>query len=185
MSNSPWGKLPACRPSLHVFLHLPLAVLLLTGCSTEDPELAALRQQFVLAAEPESVSTIDQAQAAAAENSNVTFAGRITGDEHEVFAPRQASFVVTEILPEEDGHTGKDHADNCPFCKRKAAQAPRAAVQFVDSSGAPLAVDARDLFGLQVGDTVVIRGQGEVLAELNLFQVTADGIHVRRSGGGL
>lgn len=35
-------------------------------------------------------------------------------------------------------------------------------------------------FGIQVGDTVVIRGHGEVLAELDMFQVTADGIYVQQ-----
>jgi hypothetical protein len=119
-----WGKLPAC----HVHSLVSLAtVLLFVGCSTEDPQLAMLWHRLILAAEPESVTTIGAA---------------------------------------------------------KAAQAPYAAVQFVDSSGEPLAVDARKLFGIQVGDTVVIRGQGEVLADLDMFQVTADGIYVRRTGGG-
>lgn len=177
-----WGKLAACH-SLSL-VSLAAIVLLLAGCSAEDPRLATLRQPFVLSAEPESVTTIAEAKAAATENPRVTFVGRISGNDHEVFVPRSASFVVTEILPDEDGHGGKDHADNCPFCKRKAVTAPRAAVQFVDSTGDPLAVDARELFGIQVGDTVVIRGQGEVLAELDMFQVTADGVYVRRNGGG-
>ncbi|MEX0820431.1 MAG: hypothetical protein WD070_12595, partial [Pirellulaceae bacterium] len=164
-----------------------LAVLLFfTGCTaeTEDPQVLALRQQLSLAAEPESVATIADAKAAAAENPDVVFVGRIGAGEHEPFVPGQASFVVTEILPDEDGHGGKSHADNCPFCKRQAADAPRAAVQFVDASGKTLAIDARKLFGIQPGDTVVVRGKGEVLGELDMFQVTADGIYVRQAGGG-
>ncbi len=181
MNVFPWGKRPACH-SLAMFALA--TALLLTGCSVEDPLLATLRQRLVLATEPAPVTTIVEAKAAAAENPRVTFVGRITGNEHDVFVPRSASFVLTEIQPDADGHGGKDHPDNCPFCKRKEVNAPRAAVQFVDSSGEPLAVDARKLFGIQVGDTVVIRGQGEVLADLDMFQVTADGIYVRRTGGG-
>jgi len=36
------------------------------------------------------------------------------------------SAVVTGIPPDRDGHAGKDDADNCPFRKRKAANARRA-----------------------------------------------------------
>lgn len=175
------GPIPACHSRLLVSLAV---VLLITGCSAENPRLVKLRQQLVLAVEPESVTTIDAARAEAIENPRVTFVGRITGNEHEVFVPRQASFVVTEILADEVGHGGKDHAENCPFCKQRAANAPRAAVHFVDSSGELLAVDARELFGIRVGDTVVIRGQGEVPTELDMLQVTADGIYIRRTGGG-
>ena len=122
---------------------------------------------------------------AAATKPNVLFVGRVAADEHETFVPGQASFLVTEILAGEQGHGGKDHADNCPFCKRKAAAAPRAAVQFLDAAGQTLDIDGRKLFGIAPGDTVVIRGTGELQTELDLFLVTADGIYVRPSGAGL
>jgi hypothetical protein len=155
-----------------------------TGCSTETAELRELRERFVLESEPGSATTIADAKAAVQENSQVVFAGRITGVEQEVFSPGEASFVLTEILPDEEGHGGEDHADNCPFCKRKAEQAPRASVQFVDAAGQTFPIDARELFEIGPGDTVVIRGTGELMAEMDLFLVTADGIHVRRSEGG-
>jgi len=160
---------------------LAVVMLGLLGCSYEDPEHTALRRQFLLDEEPDSPTTIAEAKSAASENPNVSFVGRIAYDEDEAFVPGQAVFVVTEILPGEHDHGGKQHADNCPFCKRKAAKAPRAAVQVVGDSGEPLDVDARELFGMQTGDTVVVRGQGQVLAPLDLFQVTADGIYLRRS----
>ncbi len=152
------------------------AMFCLPGCSTEDPRLQSLREQFVLRSEPTESTTIADAKAKLAENPHVNFVGRIAADEHQAFTRGRASFLVTEILPDEHGHGGKDHADNCPFCKRKAAEAPRAAVQFVDESGETLAVDARKLFGIEPGDTVVIRGTGELVTELNLLVVTADGI---------
>ena len=55
-----------------------------------------------------------------------------------------------------------------------------AAVRFVDGSGNVIAIDSRDLFDIKKGDVVVIRGRGEVQEGLNLLNVTADGIHVRR-----
>jgi hypothetical protein len=160
------------------------ALFYLAGCSTEDPRLQSLREQFVLRAEPQQPTTIADAKTKVAENPRVEFVGRIAKDEFDAFTPGQASFLVTEILPDEPGHGGKDHAENCPFCKRKAAEAPRAVVHLVDAAGETLKVDARKLFGIESGDTVVIRGTGELMAELDLFVVTADGIYVRRSEGG-
>ena len=196
MISFPLSKLPACQSATHAeprshrlkdcstVSMLAASVLLLAGCSQEDPQLAALRERLLLTLEPAAATTIADAKAAAAENPDVLFVARIAQDEHEAFVPGRAAFLVTEILADEAGHGGKDHADNCPFCSRKAAEAPQAAVQFLGESGQPLAVDARKLFGIRPGDTVVIRGQGEVLAELDMFQVAADGIYVRRTGGG-
>jgi len=163
---------------------LAVIVLSLAGCAQEDPQLVALREQLLLTAEPAEATTISEAKAGASENPRVVFVARVTGDEREAFVPGHAAFVVTEILADDDGHGGKDHADNCPFCQRKSATAPRAAVQFVDESGQPLAVDSLKLFGIRSGDAVVICGKGELLAELDMFQVTADGVYVRRNGGG-
>ncbi|MBC8355441.1 MAG: hypothetical protein H8E66_25975 [Planctomycetes bacterium] len=156
-----------------------MLALLGAGCSTEDPQVQAMRGRLLLEEAPDHAMTITEAKSAVTENANVAVIARIAPDLHEAFVPGQAAFLVTEILPEEDGHGGKQHADNCPFCKRKAAEAPRAAVQFVDESGSPLKADARELFGIRCGDEVVIRGKGELLGELNIFQVTADGIYLR------
>jgi hypothetical protein len=160
------------------------ALFCLQGCSTEDPRLQSLREQFVLRAMPRQPTTIADAKAKVAEDPRVEFVGRIAANEYEAFAPGEASFLVTEILPDDHGHDGTQHADNCPFCKRRAAEAPRAAVRFVDAAGETLALDARKLFGIEAGDTVVIRGTGELLAELDVFVVTADGIYPRWPGDG-
>lgn len=154
-------------------------LLSLAGCATEDPRFDAMRSQLLLDEAPADAMSIADAKAAASDNPDVAVLARIVPDEHEAFMPGQAAFVVTEVLSEEDGHGGKQHADNCPFCKRKAAEAPRAAVQFVDESGSPLKGDAREWFGIKCGDEVVIRGKGELLAELNMFQLTAAGIYLR------
>ena len=155
---------------------LPVVTLCLLGCSMEEPRFQALRQQFVLPTEPTALTTIADARAQLAENPYVQLIGRIDTDEYRAFTRGKAAFLVTEIIADEHGHGGSDHADNCPFCKRKAAETPQASVQFVDESGDALNVDARKLFGLQPGDRVVIRGTGELVAGLNLLVVTADGI---------
>ena len=162
---------------------LAVASLCVAGCSTEDPRFKSLREQYLLAAEPTEPTTIADATTGVAEDSRVEFVGRVAANEFEAFTPGQASFLVTEILSDDHGH-GSDHdADNCPFCKRRAANAPRAAVQLVDAAGATIEVDARELLGIQPGDTVVVQGTGELNAKLEMLFVDADGIYVRTSGG--
>ena len=156
---------------------LPAACVCFFGCSTEDPRTQSLRERFVLAAEPKAPSTIADAMANVADNPRVEFIGRIDANEFNAFTPGQASFLVTEILPDEHGH-GSDHdAEDCPFCKRRAAEAPRAAVQFVDADGETIDVDARELFDINPGDTVVVQGKGELNAKLEMLFVTADGVY--------
>lgn len=168
--------------AIHETVCLAAVLLLLAGCSTEDPNHAALRQRLVLAGEPESATTIADAKVAVAESPDVIFAARIAADEQEAFVSGQASFLVREILPDDHGHGDKEHADNCPFCQHKAAKAPRAVVEFLGDAGEPLAIDARELFGVKPGDTVVIRGKGELLDGLDIFHVVANGIYLPRSG---
>jgi hypothetical protein len=88
----------------------------------------------------------------------------------------KASFLIAE-LPDE-GHGEGHDADNCPFCKRKAAKAPTAIVQFVDAAGQVIPIDARKLFGVDKKDVVVIRGQATA-GELRAMVVTATDMHIR------
>jgi hypothetical protein len=162
------GKLPACLSAL--------SLLLLVGCSAEDPQIVALRQGLLMVAEPAAATTIAEAKAAAADKRDVLFIARVAEDEHAAFAPGKASFLVTEILPDKHGSGCKD---DCPFCARKAAEAPKAAVQFIDESGEPLAVDSRKLLGVRPGDTVIVQGKGEIVPELDMLQVMGERIFVR------
>ena len=174
-----------CRPSLVPKMTaagcalVAAAVFSLAGCSTEDPQLKSLRDQFLLRSEPKQPTTIADAKAKVAENPRVKFVGQISSDVQEAFTPGKASFLLIEILADDHGHGSKQEADDCPFCKRRAANAPRAGVQFVDAAGETLAVDARELFGINPGDRVVVQGKGELMGESDLFIVTADGVYVR------
>ena len=151
----------------------------LVGCSAEDPRLQALRKQFVLDDEPKQPTTIADAKAKIEENARVELVATVAATEHETFSPEKGYLLVTEVLPGQHQHSGERSADDCPFCRRRAAKAPRAAVRFVDDAGEKLAVDARELFGIKTGDTVVIRGTGELIGDLDLLVVTADGIYLR------
>lgn len=107
---------------------------------------------------------------------SVVVVGRIFAGDMEPWDTGKASFLIAE-LPEQ-GHGEGHDADNCPFCKRKAAKAPTAIVQFVDASGQVIPIDARKLFGVDKKDVVVIRGKA-VPGELNAMVVTATDMHIR------
>jgi hypothetical protein len=177
---------------------------------SSDPETRALQDRYVLASEPGSAMTLtelanrldgkiatadeptyssqdqtavrsDAPQGAAAPSAvtqPVVIVGRVYAGDMEPWDPGKASFLLAE-LPEE-GHGEGHDADNCPFCKRKAANAPTAIVQFVDEQGQVIPRDARKLFGIQKKDVVTVRGHAE-RGELNTLIVTANAIHVRRN----
>jgi len=108
----------------------------------------------------------------------VSVIGRIFAGELEPWDPGQAAFLIAE-LPDE-GHGEGHDADNCPFCKRKAARAPTAMVQFVDDSGAVIPIDARKLLGVEKKDVVVVVGEA-VPGDLNSMVIRATGLHRRRN----
>ena len=157
-----------------------LALLLVViGCAGEDPQLATLREQLLLQSEPTGVTTIAEAMAQLGENPSVLVAGQIQQDENEAFLPGQAAFVIREILPDETGHAGKQHADNCPFCKRKLKNAPLAVVRVLGDDGEVVQVDARQLLGVDKGDVVIVRGLATYLEPVNTVQIDAEGVFIR------
>ena len=108
---------------------------------------------------------------------DVWVVGRIFAGDFDPWEKGRASFLISE-LPEE-GHGEGHDADNCPFCKRKAAQAPKAMVRFADEKGQTVGIDARELFGLKTGDVVAVRGSAKV-GELNTLMIDAAAIHRKR-----
>lgn len=181
--------------------------IFVAGCNSEqlDPETVALRDSWLVTEEPPSamsltqlmeqlsgsgsdqvVETADNAppdEAVASEDtspqpaSEVTVVGRVFAGDFEPWEAGKASFLISE-LPER-GHGEGHDADNCPFCKRRAAQAPKAVIEFRDSRGELVEIDSRSLFGLEKQDVVVVRGTARV-GELNTLVVTANRLFVRR-----
>lgn len=150
-------------------------------------DAAALRAKLVMPDEPvdpltptaakETLTAKDAPKGA----QKLVIAGRIGAKGMEPFLENKASFVLQEIPA--DGHAAKagHDTDNCPFCKKRSANAPMVAVQFVGADGKPLPVDARKLFGIQKGQEVVVSGTAVFDPKLAIpvIQLTADAIHVR------
>ncbi len=159
----------------------PLMLMLtFVGCDSEpttSPEVLRQRAALTLPTAPSGAITLAEAaekHSAGELSGEVLLVGRVYAESQDPFEPGKASFLLS-VLPEK-GHDDPEHADNCPFCKRKAAMAPKAVVQFLGSDGAVLPYDAQELFELKAGDVVTVRGEIESF-DLNLFNVNASGIH--------
>jgi hypothetical protein len=146
-----------------------------------DP--AAVRGQVVLPAEPVGAVTPAAAKEKLTKDPQpIVIAGRIGArGGMEPFLENKASFVLVEIPADDHAKKPGHDDDNCPFCKKRQANSPMTAVQFLGADGKVIPVDARKLFGIQKGAEVVVRGQGVFDPKLAIpvIQLTADGMYVR------
>ena len=142
-----------------------------------------VRTSLMLKNEPAGAMTPTAAKAAVAKApKQLVIAGRIAGSKGmDPFVKGKASFAMLQ-LPDDHGSQPGHNADDCPFCKKRLANAPMVAVQFVGADNKELPIDARDLFGVKDGEEVVIRGIASFNAKLALpiIQLQADGIYIRK-----
>lgn len=159
-----------------------LLVALGGGPLQAEVDVAAVRQALVLAEEPAGAVSLAAAKGGLGlEPKPVVVAGRIEAKGMDPFLQGKASFSLLEIPDDDHAEKPGHNADDCPFCKKRQANATMAAVQFLGADGKPIPVDARTLFGVDKGRDVVVRGTGVFDSKLGIpvIQVTADGIFVR------
>lgn len=160
------------------------AVVAATATATAlQVDAAAVRGRLVLDAEPAGAVTPTEAKAKLAKDPQpIVIAGRVGARGMEPFLENKASFVLVEIPADDHAKKAGHDDENCPFCKRRQANSPMTAVQFVGADGKVIPIDARKLFGIQKGTDVVVRGQGVFDAKLAIpvIQLTADGLYVRK-----
>lgn len=153
-----------------------------SGCGTSvSPEIAALREQFVVDSAPtgeKPISDVRRAMKAEELTSDRTFVvrARINAGDFPPFADGMAAFVVTDAT----GHDGDEshNPHECPFCKRDIKNVI-ARVEFKDGSGTLVKTDARELFDVKEFDLLVIEGAGR-FAEDDTLIIDATKLFVRR-----
>lgn len=152
----------------------------------EAADPASVRQQLMLDAEPAGAVTPSAArqqllQAAANQPQPLVLAGRLGARGMEPFLEGKASFVLVEIPADDHAAKPGHDSDNCPFCKKKQANSPMVAVQFLGPDAKVIAVDSRKLFGIAKGSDVVVKGTAvfDPKLALPIIQLTADSIFVR------
>tara|TARA_R110002049_G_scaffold2750_2_gene21617 strand:- start:467465 stop:467974 length:510 start_codon:yes stop_codon:yes gene_type:complete len=163
------------------YFTLLIATMGIVGCeqASETGKNATADSSFVLSTEPSGAKTPTEAMESNTEMGPIVLVGRVDAGDHEPFEAGQASFMLSE-LPDQDHAAGDpEHADNCPFCKRKLEKAPKVVVKILDSDGNVLATDARELLGIEKGDVVVVRGTGKYSDTVNLVEINANGVFRR------
>ena len=88
-------------------------------------------------------------------------------------------------IPAADDHAAKPghKADDCPFCKKRAANSPMAAVSFAGADGKVIPLEAQKLLGVAEGQDVVVKGTAFFDPKLGIpvIQVNAEGVYVRKA----
>jgi hypothetical protein len=108
---------------------------------------------------------------------SAVLAGRVDAGDIDPFQSGQIAFMVSQLPDEGHATDDPDHADNCPFCKRKLENAPKAIIQFLGDNGEVLQGDPRAKLGLAKGDIVYVTGTAQYHPEVNTVMVNATGVY--------
>jgi hypothetical protein len=152
--------------------------------SVAEIDVAAVRGGVLLAEEPAGAISIADAKAKLGPTPQpVVVAGRIGGKGTSPFGRNEATFSMLEIPTDDHAAKPGHKAEDCPFCKKRTANSPIAAVSFAGTDGRVIAVDAQKLLGVAEGQDVVVRGQGFFDPKLGipLIQINADGLYIRKA----
>lgn len=163
---------------------LCVAVGLAATAVLADVDTAAIRGTVILDEEPAGAVSIADAKAKlTATPQPVVVAGRIGGRGTSPFGKNEATFSMLDIPTDDHAAKPGHKPDDCPFCKKRAANSPIAAVSFAGSDGKVIPLDAQKLFGLAEGQDVVVRGSGFFDPKLGIpvIQINADGLYLRKA----
>jgi len=163
---------------------LALVVGVVATAAMAEIDKAAIRGSVVLAEEPTGAVSIADAKAKLTTTPQaVVVAGRIGGRGTSPFGKNEATFSMLEIPTDDHAAKPGHKPDDCPFCKKRAANSPIAAVSFAGADGKVIPLDAQKLFGVAEGQDVVVRGSGFFDPKLGIpvIQINADGLYVRAS----
>jgi hypothetical protein len=147
-------------------------------------DTTAIRGTVILAEEPAGAVSIADAKAKlTATPQPVVVAGRIGGRGTSPFGKNEATFSMLEIPTDDHAAKPGHKPDDCPFCKKRVANSPIAAVSFAGADGKVIPLDAEKLFGLAEGQDVVVRGNGFFDPKLGIpvIQINADGLYLRKA----
>lgn len=167
------------------FVGLAALALVVTAAVAAHAEVDvnAVRGTLLLAEEPAGAVTLAAAKAKLTPAPQpIVVAGRIGGRGTEPFGRNEATFSMLEIPADDHAKKPGHKPDDCPFCKKRNANSPIAAVTFLGADGKVIPLDAQQLLGLADGQDVVVRGTGFFDPKLGIpvLQITGDGLFIRK-----
>jgi hypothetical protein len=166
-----------------LFLFL-VAVLSIAGCSGTTDGPSTEGKAFLLSAEPENAEGINSLKSGLITGLNpggeeVVLIGRVGGGENETWDSDQAVFLIRDLDLVIEKHDHGDNHDNCKFCQAAKAKEleSMALVRVVDETGKAVAMDARQLLGLE--EEQIIVAEGEASIEDGTFVFNAKKVFIR------
>lgn len=157
-------------------------VVVLSGCDkaiepsgATSPVVSSVHLLTEIPSDPASLT--DAAELLGSETKQMTLIGKIDAGDFSAFEEGSATFMLSELPADGHGMDDPDHEDNCPFCKRRAANAPKAIVQIVDESGEVVPTNAQTLLGLKQGDRVIAVGQATFDESVNAITVKCEKVY--------
>lgn len=156
------------------------------GCETATPETnlsgaAPVASEHLLVEKPSEVTSLSEAaESLGGETKSMTLIGKIDAGDFSAFESDTATFMLSELPADGHGADDPEHEDNCPFCKRRAANAPKAIVQIVDDEGNVIPTDARQLIGVNQGDKIIAVGEASFDESVNAITVKCQKVHAIR-----
>lgn len=167
-----------------------LCCTLITGCgapsdslTTENPSgsgqgmVNGANSSLVLVSMPAGeITSPTDIKELGGEAATTVLAGRIDAGDMDPFQPGEVAFMISQLPDEGHGSDDPDHADNCPFCKHRLANAPKAIIQFHAADGSVLSGNARRALSLEKGDVVYITGSAQFNPAVNTVMMSATGV---------
>jgi hypothetical protein len=172
---------PALPAATALLLSLVAAAQI--GCSgsstVDDARVAAHRARLLLQSEPPGVRTVLDLSEEPPGEEPVAVVGRIGGLENP-FTKGRASFIIVDpaVLSPDDHICDSPDCPHCAKLKQHKQLEAMALVEFADEQGQTLPIDARRLFGVQAGQTVVVRGRTS-RNDIGNLVISADGMFIR------
>lgn len=166
-----------------------LTICAFVGCSQDkEAEVSGVvdydGSKFVLASEPAGGQDVMAVRESAEDAQEVVIVGRIGGGLNPWVDGRAAFQIVDPSLLacSDDKEDGEPCSCPTPWdycCETDKLPNAMALVQFVESDGAPVKIDARKIFDLEELNTVVVKGKAKRDDAGNLT-VMAEGMYVRK-----
>jgi hypothetical protein len=150
------------------------------GCSKpEDAKMVSVRKASLQTESISPAKTLTEAKELLSEENDIVLIGKVGSGALDPFEKEKSIFVMSEA-PEDHAGSADHDANECPFCRRKMAEAPLAQVEMVDDNGTPYPYGAAELYGLQVGQIVTVSGRGRYEKETDTLMIKGRTLHTKR-----
>ncbi|MCU0711618.1 MAG: hypothetical protein MUC43_06130 [Pirellula sp.] len=146
------------------------------GCSNADSLSKAARTSTQLTLGSETPLTLEQAMQQCATLESFLVSLKVGAGKGDTFDAKSTEFLVSEIPDGEKATDPLHDPSTCPFCRKKAENAPTVVVRMLDSKGKTFPGSAEQIFDLKRGMHIVVKGSGVFDPELNTLTINATGL---------